>query len=438
MAVKIVCGTHVGPGASGAFNVTNSDLGGDTPDAVVMWCTHNTSDGASIANWGLAIGLNSAATGVANSQYAYANEEDGVARSDSINTGLIDSINFLVGEDTYGGGSGSPYVFRLTAYIANGVTLDNLASVTWPANIQIHYMFISGVDDSHAGAFTPTDTVDSSVDITAPGFRADVVISVLGEDPYDGGKDTDGPVGIGFYAYDGSVYQSAAFFFSDDNSANMTNGVGVYGSSGGRTPHTGNQGRYEYASHANGFSATTRNAFNVSDVLYLALKLPSGVSAHAGTFQSPASATTKAVTGLGFKPQAVMLVQTKSATSQGANGVDNSGPGADGISIGATSGPAAAKNTSAGIASEDGAANGNCGQRSADDACVLLMQDDYAGGLDAVAVLDSFDIGGFTLDYTTCGSDCQSKYGIYLAIEEDGGAPPAAEPEAGIMVPYYM
>jgi hypothetical protein len=138
-----------------------------------------------------------------------------------------------------------------------------------------------------------------------------------------------------------------------------------------------------------------------------------GVNFAVGAETQKTSTGTKATTGLGFQPSALiwgsqMMVASSAVSTTGFLGE----------SMGFTDGTA--------IRCQALADNANANSYQSNSQLVVMIDDSASGGVKALATLSSFDAGGYTLNWGT--ADATAREFIYLAVGAAGAAAPAAAP----------
>lgn len=147
---------------------------------------------------------------------------------------------------------------------------------------------------------------------------------------------------------------------------------------------------------------TTADA-TARQVNYLALGGTDITNVATGVFSSPASNSSLGVTGVGFKPDFVLLGSILSSTSP-----DNA-TGQAAITLGAAGGGGQ------GLVSEQLSQNPNSPAFRYQRSSKIMAQVQSAGTVQLEADFTSFDTDGFTLNYTTTSGDSQKV--VYLAIK---------------------
>ena len=125
---------------------------------------------------------------------------------------------------------------------------------------------------------------------------------------------------------------------------------------------------------------------------------------YAGYFAGTDSTGTQAITGVGFKPDAILFASPSIAA------LDSDWAGLC-FSVGFTSG--VGEDAATGIASEDGETIvSDAARRQTTSSCVFLISN--SGSISAEAHLDSFNADGFTIDWTNATGD--EEYTFFLAL----------------------
>ena len=242
------------------------------------------------------------------------------------------------------------------------------------------------------------------MDVTAPNFRPDVVLtalipSVVGELSWGLVQDTAG-----------TTVQRALTSAGRDAVATTTNwtmvrtDAGIFETLiGGAIDWYGEFGSFD----SQGFTITTRTAgANSTTCYYLALSFGGAASSWVGTFTTPTATGNSATTAPGFRPQFVLLLPNllETAASSAAGSTAHS----SGISA-----LDADEQYSVSIASNDNVGTTNT-QSLSDDVAASLPNP--AGVLDVEATFVSFDTTGFTLNFSNITA--VGKIWPALAIQE--------------------
>lgn len=130
-----------------------------------------------------------------------------------------------------------------------------------------------------------------------------------------------------------------------------------------------------------------------------------GVNAKVGSLTDPTVVGTKAITGVGFEPQAVLFASTGSTAAAGLQ--------SDSFwMIGAAGTNDLMQSVANAHTDADGVSSSDCANAWTNQDCVFTPT--ALGAASQVAAMDSFDADGFTLDYTAVGGSAIET--LYLAL----------------------
>lgn len=392
---------------TGTQDFTTTDLGGLTPKAALFigTCCATDATPADHAVWSF---------GAADDVREWVNaatDEHNVADTDTDSgQNLSNCVWFRnPGEQTTDG------IAAFDSFITNGVRI-NWTDAPAAAYLLTVILF-AGTDLSvHANWKDMGSTMDVSIDITDPGFTPDLVICAIVQSSDIVGAEAS----LGVVEWDGAaVTQRCVEFWSCD--AKASGRVQAYCRSDAGILRAGLGGSTirwwgEFSDFdANGFTVTPRNQAPLNpDLCYLALNFNSAVDHGVLTHSTPTSIGNDEETGVGFKPQFVLLL---ASFCEAVNTVyaDNRG-GTIGVAA-VTSGVQYANS----VQSEDAEATTDT-QSLSDNVAVELPDHDGSAGVTASFV--SFDANGWTLNYTAV--EAAAKLFFALAIEEEvavGGNP---------------
>lgn len=391
-------------GTGGTQDFTVAGLGW-TPKAALFFLVPATVAGTVAVDARMSIG---AATGASNEWCVTAHSEDNwsttVSDRDSVDTRCVYAIDNTGTESV---------AATFNSWISNGVRLNNVTNT--PATAQLLTIVFFGGEDLQAHANTKTlSTQDTAVDITDPGFQPNlVIIGSMGDDiaasaqarymmafgaAHDTGSGIDERFAKMHEERNVSVGSPDAYLDTTESSGQITQTAVSY------TVEISNF-------DANGFSATARGGNSGSDDLcYLALDTGDR-EVKVGSIDPPTGTGEDAKTGVGFKPQLVMMGMTM-LTAEDTLTLSTANAGAFGVSMFTPDDEACVAN-----AVEDGAGTTDT-QCVADVVAVDLDGDDGAAAFDATFVEMGTD--GWTLDYTA--ADGTQRKWWYLAIEEEAVA----------------
>lgn len=154
---------------------------------------------------------------------------------------------------------------------------------------------------------------------------------------------------------------------------------------------------------ADGFTVNWINS-GVELIFFIAIGGDDLTSVQAGQFTKKTSTGTDPITGVGFEPD-LLLIMGELNTTENSTAVDSS------FFFGAAVSPTSRWCTQS--SSEDFSNDSNCGRSQRTNK--ILYQSDEAGTAIAEADLDSMDVDGFTLNYSTANGDAH-RY-AYLALK---------------------
>jgi len=172
--VQVASGAFTIPTGTSTLAVTGT---GFQPKAYILILTKNDSYDAESAqgvNNGaqLAIGM----TDGTRQFCMMSGEEDGQVTSDVGRRGMADKV--ICNEDT---GDANQTVLGEASHVsmdADGFTIDRTTGFTEPSSVIVHYIAFAGDDlTAYVDTADLADTVDTSLDVTAPSFQPDVVIT---------------------------------------------------------------------------------------------------------------------------------------------------------------------------------------------------------------------------------------------------------------------
>jgi len=299
------------------------------------------------------------------------------------------------------------------SWITDGIRLNFTSNAGNGYTYKV-YLFKGDAASFYAGEFTPSATVDTTVDVTDPGFQLDNLF-VVSVDPLNLDiADADARMSIAFVDHTDSVItQCCSATYTDDNDA--TSDARNYVS----TAHaarfiSGGQAVEITAILSTGFTAATRLA-GVSSLLrlhYLAIKYGDATKHWVGVIDTPTATGNASITAPGFKPQFVM--QAPSFVDSVDTTVTTNATGAGSFGIGGFTETVSGGHV---YTDQDAAATSNAG--SYPTASAARMNQGNAT-LSHVASFVSFDPTGWTLNYTTTNGTAR-KWPAW-AIEEAAAA----------------
>lgn len=396
--------------STGTQDITTTDLGGLTPVGVLFLMNYATSD-ATAADHGYFVA--GAASGATERWACASSTEHGVGSVDTARRAATDVCLMIQGP----GSSTLEGEADFDSFITNGVRINWTNAVDGAYFITA--IFFAGTNvECHAGTFSPGTSVNSDVDVTAPGFEPDAIIFATHGNPFDDTHANGFDIGFGFAVNDGSdtqrsiCYTEAHGSADGDPNAFLSTNYGIAALTSGTSLDWACEiGSFD----ASGFTATLRLASAGSDdVGYLAV-YTDGSEVWAGTHDTPTSTGNQASTAPGIEPDLIVFGMTE------LEAVDTGASDATAGSIGVAALTASAQFATS-FCSEDGVATTNT-QSLSDDQAVNLPDDDGTSGIEGT--LTSMDATGWTINFSAVTAN--AKKFIALAIGSGSTLPPLDE-----------
>lgn len=296
-----------------------------------------------------------------------------------------------------------------SAFLSDGVRLD------WDpvgedsdstSTYKVTSVLFGGASMSvHADTFTSNATEDASVDVTAPGFQADLVLFLSIDDVLSTSRTALECV---FGIYVRSDLKNICHVHSEADGGTegipkaflRTNRAGQATNSGGTK-----LGSIDVSANANGFTATTRGSNDGVLWAYLAISFGGAARVHAEVYDTPAATGDDDVTASGFNSQFVLGYQTRSSVVDPASATLDEFSG-----IGVFDGTTTAAH---GISIEDGAPTTNT--QSHYSSSTFINQTDGLGAESNKATISFLPVG-YRLNYSAADTGTVRKY-LMLAIE---------------------
>jgi len=391
-----------------SFTITWADGGSYTPQAAFFMVTTAVADATAVDDVSIGIGAAMSTT----QRWAIAGDSDnGLATSDTNSyTANIYCIAIMDGAGAVDG------LADFVSFAADTVT------VNWtdaPSGAYLVYvMAFAGANAVDVGTFDPSSTNAGTVDVTTLGASANVVIGAMTRESQ---VFTETPTahrqsGLSFYTWNGTTANNYYYYQTERTTVSPSN-VQIEWSDtifGLDLIHNfaSQDGSIALSNHASGFTVTTTTAttFKANQWGYLALSLPSGVSAKVGSISTKTTTGTQAYTAPGFTPQALLLIGGLVDAAAGSEEVG--GPDCEGLFIGGAI--SAASEFCMNIEAQDSVATTDTQSRS-DSVIAYLTTNGNTATI--VADLNSFDTSGFTLNYTT--TNATARTWVYLAFKDD-------------------
>lgn len=405
-SAKVATGT-IGPTVSNTVDLTVSGFGTATA-AVIFLSRAATADNPS-TNAGFSTGFWTAST-----QSAVAVQMDSGLSASTETARAITTGRAAQLLSAASGTSDDSSFYELTASsITDGIRLtvsSSSASLTY----YVYAILFKGTTNVYVGSQS-LGTGTSAIDITAPGFKPDLVLFHTNGDASAPRINNNAIYSIGVAHNNSSdtVSQGMAGFWSEDNQSDTDSGS--YIRSGyvagqvfnGTASWLASVGSFD----ASGFSITPSASANNDPVYFLALELADPDDAYVGIVDSKTSTGTQAYTGAGFTPEVLGLIQTActaeaTITTQGS------------IAFGTTDGT---RTRVFSVRDANGAATTDCGSKSKDQPLYIRLND---GTVDAEASLSSFDADGWTLNYSDGSASARKMLAFAIGDSTAGGAAP--------------
>jgi hypothetical protein len=390
---------------------------GFQPKAYILFYTKNATDDAnSTAGEGLlSIGM----TDGINQFCMTSGAEDNQSSADVGRRGFDDRV--LASQDA----QGSQTVDGEASHVSmnpDGFTINIVDDFTDPASPLIHYIAFGGADlSADVDTVDLADTMDDFVDVTAPGFEADVVIaSYIGVflDAYGDGNNDRNSFSLGWAVNPDSQASGNQFSMSvgSQDGQSPAQSRSRFDNVRAGTSHYSNatDAAFEIGSFdASGFNVTTRLTSAITDEImgYMALKLGTS-NPHVYTVARPARTTAgnDVENSAGFEPIFLMGIGSAVVTTA------NSDTDGSSIAIGITDGT----DTYAISQFEtDNVTPSNIHSRVT--STQFMSANLHTSAIDWEATFSSFDTNGWTINYgDAAGAAYQN---AFLAIGDDPGSP---------------
>jgi hypothetical protein len=405
MAVKAAVAVGALPTSNGSYtDFTVADFG--TVDAAIIFVSNANTTNNPQATTQLSVGFWTSAA-----QSAVC-----VTSGDASATGLTgrkdSSSDVVLAITSSDSGSTWSILTECSAQsIANGIRItkdSGSSSVARYATV----VLLSGLTNKAVGSVN-LGTGTSAVNVTAPGFRADLVfLACIGAAAGASQSQAIFSFGAAQISATDTVSQGAVFVGSE-HGVEVSNTYSMLRSdcAVGQFYQNAITWRASVSANANGF-AVTPNASASSDVAYyLAIELPDPEDAYVGIVDSKTSTGTQAYTGTGFTPQALILAQTLATA---VNTTINDGF----LALGA-GGPVTTERC---LDYTDEDAQADTDAESEADLSNILHIKTGDGADDAIAALDSFDSDGWTLNYSDGSASARKILAIAIGDSSTGGA----------------
>lgn len=393
MTDKVAVARFVTPTSTGNVDWTTSELGGTTPKAIWIIANWAESDGVVIDDVAGGYGF---ADDTRENCCSFADEHD-TSPTDTRRERSDTQVLFVPTGPTQSGDVEANFV----AFIPDGVRLN---FTDLPVNQKLYtVVFFAGNDmQVYTDVVTPGN-VSTTTNVTAPGFQADLVL-LTHIDILSSTSNMRATLG----ACTPGVQDVCYLTFSEHNNATTSRIESASRTDGCAMGHTVG-GTLDWVltsdTNANGFDLNVTVGNCNRPVHYLAIKF-GDAQVKVSSLDSPTSTGNTSVTGVSFKPQAVIMGLT-SLTA--INTIDQAGAENCGHGISTFTDTDEYSNT---WASEDGV-NPTDTQSLSDNVAVNLT--DGTGTSTHVGSLVSMDNDGFTINYTTANGTTRKWF--YIAIE---------------------
>jgi hypothetical protein len=391
---------------TGNQDITTTDLGGETPGAVIFVVTQGVTDATAADHATIGFG---AATATTERWACCSTSEHGQAAVDTRRRAMTDECMLKVAPS----GSNVEIEADFVAFIADGVRINIAVQGTGTQYLLTALFFEDASLNAFAGTYAPGTSVDASVDVTAPGFEPDLLLLATHGIAFgDSVNAAFHSMSLGFAVNDGADTQRCIAQAEDDPAAAGAP-VARLSTSHAAMELVETTGAINWASEiddydANGFSSILRIATaGTADVGYLALAF-GGNDVWVGSHASPTATGDDSSTAPGFKPQLVGLGLSFIATE------DSSITGAAAGPFGAGLFTDSAEFSNA-IAMEDASATTDT-QSISDNRAVNLPEDDGTVGYEGD--FSTFDTNGWTLNFPT-NVDGTTRRWIGFAVQEN-------------------
>jgi hypothetical protein len=390
---------------------------GFQPKAYILFYTKNNSDdfdstaGEGLLSIGMTDGIN---------QFCMTSgAEDNQSSADVGRRGFSDRV--LASQDAQSSQSVDGEASHVSMN-TDGFTINIVDDFSDPASPLIHYIAFGGVDLSvDVGMVDLADTMDSFVDVTAPGFEADVVIaSYIGVflDAYGDGNNDRNSFSLGWAVNPDRQASGNQFSMSvgSQDGQSPAQSRSRFDNVRAGTSHYNNatDAAFEIGSFdGSGFNVTTRLASAITNEImgYMALKLGTS-NPYVYTVARPARTTAgnDVESGAGFEPIFLMGIGGAVVTTA------NSDTDGSSIAIGITDGT----DTYAISQFEtDNVTPSNIHSRVT--STQFMSANLHTSAIDWEATFSSFDTNGWTINYGDAAGVAYQN--AFLAIGDDPGGP---------------
>lgn len=396
ITAKVVANTLATTGDT-AF--TSSGFG--TPDAAIIFVSRGNTTNNPATNAQMSAGFWCADPAQAGVAFA---SQDAVGTSNAGRYGGDVNAAPVLSSDV-----ASLVVQYSAASTTDGINLSVAAGST-TINRHASVLLLKGVTNAHVGAIN-LGTGTSAINVTAPGFRADLVL-FLGAWAADETVSASARFTFGAAKIDGAdtVTQGCVVLESRDNAAATDTSTAIHNDvAAAKILSTALGAEISVSANANGFTVTP-SADSASNVLYyLALELPSPNDSYVGVVDTQTGTGNLAYDVTAFEPLALLLAGTM-CTATGTlteAGSMHLGMATSGSQWGTT------------FIDED--ASDPSDNESYADTSNILNIPSAVGSTDTIARLDSLDADGWTLNYSDGSASARKMLAIAIGNSSAGG-----------------
>jgi hypothetical protein len=398
MAVKAAVAVGTLPTSNGSYtDFTVADFG--TPDAAIIIVSNASSSSNPAANAVLSVGF-----WTASAQHVMSGTSlDAKTTSETFRRSLATDVVLVLGSTAITSTECS------AASTTNGLRITKDSGSSSLARYAT-VILLAGLTNEYVGSIN-LGTGTSAINVTDPGFRADLVflcsISASGTSV---GDHVYWSFGAAHIDAANNVSQAAAFVGSENGLADSNTYSQIRDDCAvGSLFQSAIDWRASIGAHASGFTITP-SANSGSDLAYyLAIELPDPDDAFVDIVDSKTSTGDQAYTGTGFTPQLLILAQTY------ATALDTS-INHGFLAIGA-GGPATTERC---LDYTDEDAQASSDSESEADLSNILRIKSGDGADDAIAALSSFDSDGWTLNYSDGSSSARKILAIAIGDSSTG------------------
>lgn len=384
-----------GTGA-GTYDLTDSDLDGNTPEAVLTFLTQATSAGSALDHWKIGIGAATAAA-----QWAMTSRNrDNQAAAVVATQGATDMTTMLRSES----GAAVTHESSYNSFIANGVRLSKAGAMTDDAGV-IAALFGGSDCEVSVGTFTSNSAIGGTTTVTI-GFEYDLLFVFAHSGTFDDTNKADLNVSMGVSTSTSSQFCLAHYENNSaaptDHRAHLSNSAVGFKVDSGQTLTITTRNSTQ-------FIVTTGVATGARQWGYLALGY-TGVKTYCGVGTTPTTATSKkfttGATGDLFEPGIVIAWQSLIDTLNSTKTDSQAGS----LGVGVWTGSAA---QSVAVSDQDNVVTTQTKQIRDTKPFHMLT---HAGADSITASGATMDSDGTTVTFSAVEST--ARYFIYIAVEQ--------------------